>query len=126
MSFFEEERERICRQFPETEKIFYLEKMLIEAGFPHYFNFFEDANNTSGVNWAEYNFLIEIGRPAGLDKPDILVCIGKGEDRNFLEIFLNEKLVKEKGKTVAVGDVHQCRLTAEMAMEIIEKYFLSA
>lgn len=128
-----EERFEVCRNHPEREAIFYLEKMLIEAGYPYYFNFWEDLRGRFGepdkdpesIDWNEYNFLIEIGRPAGCGISEISVCFNTQGDTELLELLDMRKVIDKADATAEDGELH-CGLTAEAAMEIIEKYFLTA
>lgn len=128
-----EERFEVCRNHPEKEAIFYLEKMLIEAGYPYYFNFWEDLRGRFGepdkdpesIDWNEYNFLIEIGRPAGCGVSEISVCFNTKGDKALLELLDMRKVIDDIYANAEDGELH-CGLTAEAAMEIIEKYFLTA
>lgn len=128
-----EERFEVCRNHPEKEAIFYLEKMLIEAGYPYYFNFWEDLRGRFGepdkdpesIDWNEYNFLIEIGRPAGCGVSEISVCFNTKGDKKLLELLDMRKVIDDIYANAEDGELY-CGLLAEQAMEIIEKYFLTA
>lgn len=57
---------RLCEEHRKYQQIFYLEKMLKEAGYPYHFNFNDDYPD---IIWDEYGFCIEIGHKAGYRKP---------------------------------------------------------
>lgn len=128
-----ETRFEVCRNHPEKEAIFYLEKMLIEAGYPYCFNFWEDLKGRFGepdkdpesIDWENYNFLIEIGRPAACSVAEISVCFNTKGDPELLELLDMRKVIDNIYADAEDGELH-CGLSAEGAMEIIEKYFLTA
>lgn len=128
-----EQRFEVCRNHPEKEAIFYLEKMLIEAGYPYYFNFWEDLRGRFGgpdrdpesIDWNEYRFMIEIGAPTTCGVAEISVCFNTKGDPKLLELLDLRSEVDNIFATAEDGELH-CGLTAEAAMEIIEKYFKTA
>lgn len=130
MKTLAEERFEVCRNHPEKGSIFYLEKMLLEAGYPYFFNFWEDLRGRFGepdkdpesIDWNEYNFLIEVGRPAGCGIAEISVCFNTRGDKKLLELLDMRGAMDKENPTAEDGELH-CGLTAEAAMEIIEKYF---
>ena len=119
MSELAESRMEVCRNHPERQQIFHLEKMLIEAGYPYYFNFWEDLRPTpfnqdggdpeKDIDWNAYNFLIEVGRGAGDDYAAIAVTFSR-DNKTLLEVV-------EKNRT------RYDNYTSEQAMELIEGYF---
>lgn len=133
MKTLAEQRFEVCRNHPEREAIFYLEKMLIEAGYPYCFNFWEDLRGRFGepdrdpesIDWNQYGFLIEIGRPAACEVAELSVCFNTNGDPKLLELLDMRSVIDKAGATAADGEL-QCGLTAEQAMEIIEKYFKTA
>lgn len=120
-----EERMYVCRNHPKQQQIFHLEKMLIEAGYPYFFNFWEDLRpvfgepekDPEGIDWNSYKFLIEVGRPAGYGLSEISVCFNQEGDRTLLELL--------DMRPAAGGELYR-DLTSEGAMEIIEKFFKDA
>ena len=127
-------RFEVCRNHPEKEAIFYLEKLLIEAGYPYHFNFWDELKGRFGepdkdpesINWNEYPFLIEIGRPATCGISEISVCFNTQEgDPKLLELLDMRMVIDNLDASAEDGELH-CDLTAEAAMEIIEKYFKTA
>lgn len=133
MGTLADERFNVCRNHPEKEAIFCLEKMLIEAGHPYFFNFWEDLQGHFGepdkdpesIDWKSYNFLIEIGRPAGYGLSEISVCFNTNGDPELLELLDMRVAAGMENPTAADGALY-CGLSAEEAMEIIEKYFKTA
>lgn len=122
MSELAEARMDVCQNHPERQQLFQLEKMLIEAGYPYYFNFWEDLRPTpfnqnggdpeKDIDWNAYNFLIEIGRGAGDDYAAILVKFSR-DNPKLLEVFNSRSQERYDN------------FTSEQAMELIEKYFQS-
>lgn len=126
-----EERMAVCDKHPEKQQLFYLEKMLLEAGFPYYFNFWEDLRPTplnhdggdpeKDIDWETYDFVIEIERPAGAEFPLIKVCFSE-ESKDLLDLLDMTKVAELPDVTEADGELFSA-ITAEQAMEIIEKFF---
>lgn len=115
-----EEKMEACTEYPEREQIFALEKMLSEAGYPYYFNFREE--NKDDINWDEYKFLIEVGRPAGYALSQISVTFSNGNDKKLLELLDMRPAGDKEDATAEEGEL-TIDLTAEQCMEIIEKFF---
>lgn len=119
MSELAEARMEVCHNHPERQQIFHLEKMLIEAGYPYYFNFWEDLRPTpfnqdggdpeKDIDWDAYNFLIEVGSGAGDDYAAIAVTFSR-DNKTLLEVV-------EENRT------RYDNYTSEQAMELIEGYF---
>lgn len=103
---------KICENHKEYQQIFYLEKMLKEAGYPYYFNFNEDYPE---IIWGKYKMRIDIEQRAGFKKP-------------MLEIFCDGGLLKlcdyrlRQTQETTTGKFFE-GLTAEDAMHTIEKIF---
>jgi hypothetical protein len=125
------DRMEACSDHPEKQQIFYLEKMLIEAGFPYYFNFFEDYNPSifqEGdpypvvVDWEHYDFLIEVGRLAGYEFSTISVSFDRSGDGTLLELLDMRPAEEKENPTREDGELYS-GLTAEQCMEIIENFF---
>lgn len=116
-----EERFNVCSNHPDHEQIFYLEKMLIEAGYPYFFNFWEKENPES-IDWNTYNFLIEVGMPAGRKYADISVRFNQEGIKKLLELLDMRPAEGKEGATESDGELHR-ELAAEQVMEIIEKFF---
>lgn len=133
MGLLAEKRFEVCRNHPEKEAIFYLEKMLIEAGYPYFFNFWDDLKGRFGqpdadpesIDWNEYGFRIEIGAPVPCGVSEISVCFNTKGDPELLELLDMRHLINNIDATAEDGELH-CGLTAEEAMEFIEKYFKTA
>lgn len=133
MGSLAEKRFEVCRNHPEKEAIFYLEKMLIEAGYPYFFNFWDDLKGRLGqpdadpesIDWNEYGFRIEIGAPTTCGVAEISVCFNTKGDPELLELLDMRHLINNIDATAEDGELH-CGLTAEAVMEIIEKYFKTA
>ena len=111
----------LCEKHPEKEQIFSLVKMLTEAGYPFYFNFYEDLKPTpfgpegdpeTDIDLEQYRFLVEVGEPVQPGLTEVSVCFNQEGDEKLLEL-LDMRTVKD-------GALHR-DLTAEEAMEIIEK-----
>lgn len=74
-----ESRLEVCADHPKQQNIFFLEKMLLEAGFPYYFNFWDDLRPTpynqeggdpeKDIDWDNYHFIIELEHGAGMPFP---------------------------------------------------------
>lgn len=124
-------RMNACRNHPEKKQIFYLEKMLLEAGYPYFFNFWEDLRPVFGgeedgdpesIDWDHYNFLIELGNPAGFAISMISVCFNQKGDRELLELLDMRAAGDKENPTAEDGELH-VDMTAEGCMEIIEEFF---
>ena len=64
----------ICEKHREYQHIFYLEKMLKEAGYPYFFNFNRDYPD---IIWGKYEMQIDIEQRAGFKKPMLeIFCDG--------------------------------------------------
>lgn len=120
-----------CRNHPEKQQIFYLEKMLDEAGYPYFFNFREDLRPVFGgsedgdpesIDWNTYNFLIEVGQLAGYALAQISVCFNHEGDQTLLELLDMRHAGDKEGATAEDGEFH-INMTAEDCMEIIKKFF---
>ena len=133
MGSLAEKRFEVCRNHPEKESIFYLEKMLIEAGYPYFFNFWDDLKGRLGqpdadpesIDWNEYGFRIEIGAPVPCGVSEINVCFNTKGDPELLELLDMRSEANNMLADVTDGILY-CGFTAEAAMEIIEKYFKTA
>jgi hypothetical protein len=102
----------ICEKHREYQHIFYLEKMLKEAGYPYFFNFNRDYPD---IIWGKYEMQIDIEQRAGFKKP-------------MLEIFCDGGLLKlcdyRENQTPETAQGKFCDgLTSEDCMQIIEKIF---
>lgn len=124
------QRMEVCQNHPDKSEIFWLEQMLIKAGYPYYFNFWEDLRPVFGgekdgdpesIDWNTYKFLIEIGRPAESVICPISVCFSRQGDQKLLELL-------HIGQTAGGEPVEELHfeLSAEAAMEIIENFFEAA
>ena len=120
------ERMEVCQNHPERSEIFWLEQMLIKAGHPYFFNFWEYLKPTpfnqdggdpeKDIDWDTYDFVIEMERMNGNDLTTI--------DIRFTP---NGELLQIMEPLPAAGDVKlYSGLTAEAAMEIIEEFFKTA
>ena len=127
------DRMEACANHPEKQQIFHLEKMLIEAGYPYYFNFWEDLRPVFGgeepgdpesIDWDKYNFLIEVGQLAGYGYAQISVCFNQEGDRTLLELLDMRPAEGREWATAKDGILHR-DLTSEGCMEIIENFFES-
>lgn len=131
MSDMAEMRMESCRNHPEKQQIFYLEKMLDEAGYPYFFNFREDMRPVFGggedgdpesIDWDSYNFLIEVGQLAGFALAQISVCFNHEGNRELLELLDMRAAGDKENPTAEDGELHT-GMTAEDCMEIIERFF---
>ncbi|MBQ6091652.1 MAG: hypothetical protein IJL07_10355 [Lachnospiraceae bacterium] len=118
-----------CAAHPEKQQIFTLEKMLREAEYPFWFNYRDDLRPTpfgemsaDDINWEEYNFLIEVGRLAGYNLAELSITFSTGKDKTKLEV-LDMRGAKDNPEAKAEDGELTVDLTAEEAMEIIEKFF---
>lgn len=117
---------------PEQEQIFYLAKMITEAGYPFYFNFLDDlrptpfnqdgGNPEADIIWDEYKFLIEVGRPAGAALSEISITFNQEGDKTLLELL--DMRNAPEGAAAEAGELTR-DMKAEECMEIIERYFES-
>lgn len=114
---------------PEREEIFKLEELLINEDMPMFFNLREDLRPTpfgemsaDDINWEEYNFLIEVGRLAGYNLAELSITFSTGKDKTKLEV-LDMRGAKDNPEAKAEDGELTVDLTAEEAMEIIEKFF---
>lgn len=128
------ERMEVCQSHQEKAEIFWLEQMLIKAGFPYSFNFWEDLKPVFGgdngadsesIDWDTYKFLIEVGHPAGAGLSQISVCFNTDGDSKLLEILDMRPAEGKENPTSDDGELYS-GLSAEQAMEIIEKFFETA
>lgn len=129
------ERMEVCQNHPERSEMFWLEQMLIKAGHPYFFNFWEDLKPTpfnqdggdpeKDIHWDTYNFLIEVGQPAGPGLAQISVCFSTEGDSKLLELLDMRPAEGKENPTADDGELHS-GITAEAAMEIIEKFFKTA
>lgn len=131
MSELSEERMKACENHPEKQQIFHLEKMLIEAGYPYFFNFWEDLRPVFGgeeqedpesIDWDKYRFLIEVGQFAGCGYSQISVCFNQEGDRTLLELLDMRPAQGMERATAKDGILHR-NLTSEDCMRIIEDFF---
>lgn len=131
MSDMAELRMEACSNHPERRQIFYLEKMLIEAGYPYFFNFWEDLRPVFGggedrdpesIDWDSYNFLIEVGQLAGFALAQISVCFNHEGNRELLELLDMRVAEGRENPTAEEGELH-VDMTAEDCMGIIERFF---
>lgn len=128
------ERMEVCQNHPEKAEIFWLEQMLMKEGYPYFFNFWEelrptpfnqDGGDPESIDWNNYNFLIEVGHPAGEALASISVCFNTKGDPKLLELLDMRLAAGKENPTASDGELY-CGLSAESAMEIIEKYFKTA
>ncbi len=124
-------RMNACKNHPEKQQIFYLEKLIGEAGYPYFFNFWEDLRPVFGgekdgdpesIDWNSYNFLIELGHPVGFGLAQISVCFNQAGDRKLLELLDMRKAEGKENPTAKDGELY-VDMTAEDCMEIINKFF---
>lgn len=130
-----EARMEACKNHPERQQIFYLEKMLLEADYPYFFNFWEELRPTpfnhdggdpeKDIDWDKFNFHIEIGQPAGYGLSELSICFNTKGDPELLELLDMRKAIHKENPTAMDGELYQ-GLTAEQAMEFIERYFKRA
>lgn len=74
-----ESRVAVCVNHPKQQNIFFLERMLLEAGYPYFFNFWQELRPTpfdhdggdpeKDIDWETYHFCIELERPAFMPYP---------------------------------------------------------
>lgn len=124
-------RMNACKNHPKKQQIFYLEKLLGEAGYPYFFNFWEDLRPVFGgdkgedpesIDWDSYNFLIELGQPVGFGLAQISVCFNQTGDQKLLELLDMRMAENKENPTAKDGELHT-DMTAEGCMEIIKKFF---
>jgi len=122
----------LCSNHEEREQIFCLAQMLSEAGLPFFFIFFDDMRPTpfdheggdpeSDIDWNQYHFLIEIGRQAGYGLSQLSITFNSEGDETLLEL-LDMRGAADKPDAKAEDGKLTRNLTAEDAMQIIEKFF---
>lgn len=105
-----------CRNHPEKREIFLLEKLLIEAGYPYFFNLWEDLRPTpfdqeekdpeTAIDWERYNFTILM--EDFTDWPRPIIAVYFSVDKKLLTVEDVEKGIKYDN------------YTAEQAMEYIK------
>lgn len=119
-----------CKDYPERQQLFYLEKMLDEAGYPYFFNFREDLRQSpaceeeaiKNINWATYHFSIEVGQLAGYDLAQLHICFNHEGDRGLLELLDMRAAGDKENPTARDGELYT-DMTAEDCMEIIDRFF---
>lgn len=124
---FSDQRYAVCLNHPKQQEIFKLEKLLIEAGRPYYFNFWEDMQPAFGgepdpdpesIDWETYHFKIDVDQHTENGPvPCFSVQFSTGEDHTLLDLWnlhpdAAEDLLKD--------------LKAEQVVEIIENFFKAA
>ena len=129
------ERMDVCLNHPEKAEIFWLEQMLIKAGYPYHFNFWDELKAVFGggadgdpekdIDWNTYNFLIQIGEPVGNRLTEISVCFSSQGDGKLLEVLDMREAAGDQNPNVDDGKLVS-GLSAEQAMEIIEEFFKTA
>lgn len=122
-----EKRYAVCLNHPKQQEIFKLEKLLMEAGRPYYFNFWEDMRSAFGggpeldpetLDWDQYVFQIDVDQHTKDGPvPCFLVQLSHDEDPALLNLW---NLHPKAGQSLFKG------LKAEQAVEIIENFFKSA
>lgn len=128
-----ERRIEVCANHPKQQQIFHLEKMLLEAGFPYYFNFWEELRPTpfnqegldpESIDWDNYHFCIEFERGAGMEYPLMSVEI---DSEGLLFITDMRPAAAQNIPASEIDRVSESYngLTSEQAMEIIEEFFNS-
>ena len=122
-----------CENHPKQHEIFYLEKMLLEAGYPYFFNFWEDLRPTpfepekdpeKDIDWEHYYFNIQINREAMAPVPDLSIEVSEN-GKLILNDFGDAIKAGLTGKDMIEARVIHNDITAEQAMEIIEKFLSS-
>lgn len=119
-----------CKDHPERQQLFYLEKMLDEAGYPYFFNFREDMqlssaceeNALESIDWDTYPFSIEVGQLAGYELVQISICFNHEGDRKLLELLDMRAAGDKENPTAEDGELYT-DMTAEDCMEIIDRFF---
>lgn len=121
-----------CENHPKQHEIFYLEKMLLEAGYPYFFNFWEDLRPTpfeqeekdleKAIDWEHYYFNIQINRKAMAPAPDLSIEVSES-GKLVLNDFREAIAAGLSGKDMVAARVIHKDITAEQAMEIIENFF---
>lgn len=122
-----EQRYAVCLNHPKQQEIFKLEKLLMEAGRPHYFNFWEDMQPAFGgepdedpesIDWENYPFEIDVDQhtPDG-PVPLFSVMLSAGEDPALLDLWNLSPVAEQE---------LQKGLKAEQVIEIIENFFKAA
>lgn len=124
-----------CAGHPDKRQIFLLEKLLILAGKPYAFSFWEELRPVFGgeeprdpesIDWETFPFLIEAGDPIAPGLSQISVCFdtdgAEKDGEKLLELL--DMTGHENGREVKAEDgVLYKALTAEACMEIMEKFF---
>lgn len=128
-----ESRMEVCASHPKQQQIFHLEKMLLEAGFPYYFNFWEElrptpfnqeGNDPESIDWDNYHFCIEFERGAGMEYPLMSVEIDS-EGLLFITDMRPAAAQNIPASEIDRVSENYTGLTSEQAMEIIEEFFNS-
>lgn len=119
-----EERYAVCLEHPKQQEIFKLEKLLIEAGRPYYFNFWEDLQPAFGgepepdpesIDWGKYRFEIDVEQHTKDGPvPCFMVELSTGEDPTLLDLW---NLHPDAEQDLLKG------LKADQVVEIIENFF---
>lgn len=130
-----EARFAACANHPKQRPIFELERILLESGYPYYFNFWEELRPTpfnqdggdpeKDIDWEHYRFIIELdppGRKVWMPYPTISVCLEADGSLTVMDArpALKEKAMPEELESKAVFYRVQ---TAQQAMEHIQGIF---
>ena len=114
-----EARLKVAEKHPEKLEMFKLEALLIEAGIPYFFNFWEDVRPVFGgeemdpesINWDTYPFWMEI---EDQDGKKMEVCFHRDWEPTMLGV--DEIIPGEVGASYR-------GLSAKEALEVIQRYF---
>ena len=122
-----EQRYAAALKHPKQLEIFKLEKLLIAAGRPYYFNFWEDMQPAFGgdpepdcdsIDWDLYNFQIDVDQHTKAGPvPCFSVQLSTGEDHTLLDLW---NLHPDAEHDLLKG------LKAEQVVEMIENFFKAA
>lgn len=121
---FSEEMLAVCRKHPEAQEIFKLAQLMSDAGYNFWFNVQDDCRSGENIFDDEYEYVIEIqtGTLIGSRAPITVFFNRNGEGGGSLEVLDMRPAVTKVNPSDEDGDIHS-GLSAEQAMEIIEKFF---
>lgn len=130
-------RFEVCKNHPKQQEIFKLEQLLIKAGYPYFFNFWDDlrptpfnhdgGNPEMDIDWERYIFFIDVYHRNMNIPSKVRVCLNQEQGNSLLDIvsILDDYYPIPSHEVPEIYS--KCRgiptsgISAEQAMEIIRE-----